>query len=642
MRPARAGADRWPSRSSGSRCRSAAARARARRCPSIAPSSRASSRRGDPPQNALHTVGDRDFALDWTWAAARVVLALGRIATDVVDFSTSEFALVQARRRDRRRLEHDAAEEEPRRLRARARQERRARSGNVVALLTLMKGLASGYNRDQQEDRLPAARGGALWRAAARASSALALPHVDVRRGAGATRARRGLHAGDRPRRGARRTRRAVPRGLQGGGRARRAWRSTRACRLRAIGDGPRPGDRTRLSTRTRSLALDPATAVAAKESFGGTGPRSVDAQIAWLREQADGAVARARRRTGSLDDARRAASSPSRWSDAMTTKRDFLKLTDLTLAEARQVLALSRAGSRREPQRLAARSSSRGGRSPSCSRRRARARACPSRSARRSSGCTRWCSACRAASSGAASRSATRRACSRATATPSCSARRRRRACARWPTATVPVINALSDDGHPVQVLCDVLTVEEQLGAPASRASASRSSATASSNMARSWLEAAPLFGFHLVLGRPGHARAAAPRSRAAGTHVSQVFDQPERAVDGCDVVNTDVWTSMGQEAEAATRARGLRGLDGRRGDAARGQARGDRPALPARPPWRGDRRGDARGPPVARVGPGGEPPARAKGDCSCGCSARPPTCTDRGRRGTRGRRAR
>src|SRR6202044_2287618 len=46
-------------------------------------------------RNALHTVGDRDFALDWTWAAARVVLALGRIAADVVDFATSEFGLVK-------------------------------------------------------------------------------------------------------------------------------------------------------------------------------------------------------------------------------------------------------------------------------------------------------------------------------------------------------------------------------------------------------------------------------------------------------------------------------------------------------------------------------------------------------------------
>ncbi|MGH7268932.1 MAG: lyase family protein, partial [Polyangiaceae bacterium] len=48
-----------------------------------------------PTQNALHTVGDRDFALDWTWGCARVVLALGRMASDVVDFATSEFALVR-------------------------------------------------------------------------------------------------------------------------------------------------------------------------------------------------------------------------------------------------------------------------------------------------------------------------------------------------------------------------------------------------------------------------------------------------------------------------------------------------------------------------------------------------------------------
>src|SRR5580698_8168241 len=48
-----------------------------------------------PTRNALHTVEDRDFALDWAWGAARVVLALGRIASDVVDFSTNEFALVR-------------------------------------------------------------------------------------------------------------------------------------------------------------------------------------------------------------------------------------------------------------------------------------------------------------------------------------------------------------------------------------------------------------------------------------------------------------------------------------------------------------------------------------------------------------------
>src|ERR1019366_3274531 len=101
----------------------------------------------EPTRNALQTVGDRDFALDWTWGVARVVLALGRLATDVVDFSTSEFGLV---RRDGAisagssmmpQKKNPAIFELVRGKSTRA-------VGNVVAMLALMKGLASGYNRD--------------------------------------------------------------------------------------------------------------------------------------------------------------------------------------------------------------------------------------------------------------------------------------------------------------------------------------------------------------------------------------------------------------------------------------------------------------------------------------------------------------
>ena len=118
---------------------------------------------------------------------------------------------------------------------------------------------------------------------------------------------------------------------------------------------------------------------------------------------------------------------------------------------------------------------------------------------------------------------------------------------------ARVPVINALSDDGHPVQVLCDVLTVEEaRRGSIAGRRVAFVGDCA--SNMARSWLEAAPLFGFHLVLAGPrGHLPPADELARA-GANVTLTHD-PEHAVDGCDVVNTDVWTSMGQEAEGDER---------------------------------------------------------------------------------------
>ncbi|MGH7269401.1 MAG: ornithine carbamoyltransferase [Polyangiaceae bacterium] len=125
--------------------------------------------------------------------------------------------------------------------------------------------------------------------------------------------------------------------------------------------------------------------------------------------------------------------------------------------------------------------------------------------------------------------------------------------------TADVPVLNALTDDGHPIQVLCDVFTIEEQLrGGIAGKRIAFVGDCAC--NMARSWLEAAPLFDFHLVLaGPPGYAPPPDELARAGG-HVTLV-SSPDDAAAGCDVVNTDVWASMGQEAEAATRARDFAG---------------------------------------------------------------------------------
>jgi ornithine carbamoyltransferase len=119
--------------------------------------------------------------------------------------------------------------------------------------------------------------------------------------------------------------------------------------------------------------------------------------------------------------------------------------------------------------------------------------------------------------------------------------------------TGRIPVINALSDDGHPVQVLCDVFTIEEQLG---QRVRGKRIAfvGDCGCNMARSWLEAAVVFDFHLVLAGPAAYAPTAAELGRAGSHVSRVL-QPEQAVEGCDVVNTDVWTSMGQEAEMRER---------------------------------------------------------------------------------------
>jgi ornithine carbamoyltransferase len=124
--------------------------------------------------------------------------------------------------------------------------------------------------------------------------------------------------------------------------------------------------------------------------------------------------------------------------------------------------------------------------------------------------------------------------------------------------TAAVPVINALTDDGHPVQVLCDVFTLEEQLGS--ARGKRVAFVGDCGSNMARSWLEAAPLFGFDLVLAGPSTYSPPAAELAAAGASVKRIFD-PTDAVTNCDVVNTDVWTSMGREDETAERAAAFRG---------------------------------------------------------------------------------
>lgn len=121
---------------------------------------------------------------------------------------------------------------------------------------------------------------------------------------------------------------------------------------------------------------------------------------------------------------------------------------------------------------------------------------------------------------------------------------------------ASVPVVNSLSDGGHPVQVLCDVLTCEEAIG----KSIAGERVAwvgDGSSNMARSWIEAAKLFGFTFVIAAPEAYRPPA-KEREGATIVSD----PKEAVRGARIVNTDVWTSMGQEAESKARLQALAGF--------------------------------------------------------------------------------
>jgi ornithine carbamoyltransferase len=128
---------------------------------------------------------------------------------------------------------------------------------------------------------------------------------------------------------------------------------------------------------------------------------------------------------------------------------------------------------------------------------------------------------------------------------------------------APVPVVNALSDDHHPCQALADVLTVREWFG----RLSGIRLAYVGDgNNVVHSLLEAGALAGMAIaVASPPGYApRAdvvARAREIAAATGGSiELFDDPREAVRGAHAVYTDVWVSMGDDAERDERLRMLR----------------------------------------------------------------------------------
>lgn len=126
--------------------------------------------------------------------------------------------------------------------------------------------------------------------------------------------------------------------------------------------------------------------------------------------------------------------------------------------------------------------------------------------------------------------------------------------------TARVPVINALTDDAHPLQLLADLYTVRRVRGRLAGLRYAWIGDGN---NMARSWIEAAGLLGLDLVLACPeGYEppQAEIDAACAKGARVRIVRD-PREACEGADVVNTDVWASMGQEEEAERRQKAFAG---------------------------------------------------------------------------------
>jgi ornithine carbamoyltransferase len=129
----------------------------------------------------------------------------------------------------------------------------------------------------------------------------------------------------------------------------------------------------------------------------------------------------------------------------------------------------------------------------------------------------------------------------------------------ARW--ATVPVINGLTDAYHPCQVLGDVMTVMEKKG----RIEGLRVAFFGDgNNVANSWINAAAKLKFNLALGMAkGYEpdRTILERARRDGADVQIVYEPLEAARDA-DVIYTDVWASMGEEAEADARKRAMQHL--------------------------------------------------------------------------------
>jgi ornithine carbamoyltransferase len=128
---------------------------------------------------------------------------------------------------------------------------------------------------------------------------------------------------------------------------------------------------------------------------------------------------------------------------------------------------------------------------------------------------------------------------------------------------ADIPVINGLTDLVHPCQVLADLLTVRQHLKKPISELTITWIGD--GNNMANSWINAAYRFGFELRIACPEGYEPAdhlLDRARKEGKANVVVTRDPAAAAKGADVINTDVWASMGQEDEQKQRERAFRGF--------------------------------------------------------------------------------
>ena len=116
-----------------------------------------------------------------------------------------------------------------------------------------------------------------------------------------------------------------------------------------------------------------------------------------------------------------------------------------------------------------------------------------------------------------------------------------------------VPVINGLTNEYHPCQILGDIYTFIEKRGSIEGRTVAWIGD---SNNVCNTWIQAATVLGFRVKVSTPPGYEVEAERAGAFAGHFES-FADPMDAARGADLVTTDVWTSMGFEAENEERKR-------------------------------------------------------------------------------------
>jgi ornithine carbamoyltransferase len=122
-----------------------------------------------------------------------------------------------------------------------------------------------------------------------------------------------------------------------------------------------------------------------------------------------------------------------------------------------------------------------------------------------------------------------------------------------------VPVINGLTNEFHPCQIMADLFTFIEHRGLTVHPLECLKGKVVAwvgdGNNMANTWLQAADMLGFTVHVSTPSGYEVNPTIAGLSNSNCYKVFDNPMQACEGADLVTTDVWTSMGYEAENEAR---------------------------------------------------------------------------------------